>query len=522
VVRLSFTPDPKLASKEADEEKIRLQEIRASLSSVEQQAIVEQSQKLEEFQELQEEQELNCLPKVTLADVPGEARHFPLYSFCTHQMEVYHHETFTNHILYADVICDLPELSNQELFELQLFLVLWPELGASSRNYIENLEFIHAHTGGITAHVSLHVQADDPNMMRPSLQLHGKALERKTDRLFQLFKEMLTCPRFDETNRIQELVKKLSTSIKNRLDRNALRYATQLSLNSSSTPSYINELWYGLSFYSGVEKLQAEVRENPTPFIARLKALSEKLLCLPSPTLVLSCDGDLYDKLDSKGFYDLPKIHPKPSSTWRVDNHLPKKRDQARVIASPVAFSAYGFKTVSLGHVDAPALQVSTVLMENKVLHQRIREQGGAYGSGAHYNPLWGNFYLHAYRDPHISHTYHAFRDAVSAIAETQFDRRDLEEAKLGIIQALDSPISPGSRGVVSYVMQRDGKTRQIRQIYRDQILSLSKREISQAVSKHLALQLDQGVLVTFAGKELLEKELPKLEDRPMKPEPIT
>lgn len=273
VARLSFAPDPKLASKEADEEKARLQGIRASLSSLEQQAIVEQSQKLEEFQELQEGQKLECLPKVTLTDVPAEARHFSLSSFCTHQMEIHHHETFTNHILYADVICDLPELSSQELFDLQLFLILWPELGVGNRDYVENLEFVHAHTGGVTAHVSLHVQADDPNKMRPSLQLHGKALERKTDRLFQLFEEMLTHSRFDETKRIQELVKKLSTSMKNRLSRNAMRYAAQLSLHSFSTPSHINELWYGLSFYGGVEKFQTEVQENPAPFIARLKAM---------------------------------------------------------------------------------------------------------------------------------------------------------------------------------------------------------------------------------------------------------
>lgn len=232
----------------------------------------------------------------------------------------------------------------------------------------------------------------------------------------------------------------------------------------------------------------------------------------------MSCDADLYDKLHSKGFYGLPKIESKTSATWKVDDHLPEKGDQARIIASPLAFSAYGFKTVSLGHVDAPALQVSTVLMENKVLHHRIREQGGAYGSEAHYNPLWGNFYFHAYRDPHISHTYHVFRDAVGAVAQTQFDGRDLEEDKLGIIQALDSPTSPGSRGVASYVMQRDGKTRQIRQTYRDQLLSLTSEEISRAVSKHLLPRLDEGVFVTFAGKELLDKELPKLEDRPMKP----
>lgn len=512
--RLSFSPDPQLASREAKEEEMRLKKIRSSLNSLDIAAIIEQNRKLEDFQKLQEGKKLNCLPKITLKDVPEETRYFPIKSYRTHQIEIHHHETFTNHVLNADVVWDLPKLSHQELFDLQLLLILWTELGVADRDYVKNLEFIQAYTGGISAHVSLHIQAEDPNRMRPSLQLHGKALERNSQKLFQLFQEMLTKSRFDETKRIQELIKKLSNSMKNRLSQNAMRYATLLALQSFSMPSYINELWYGLNFYNNLESLQAEVEINPASFVKRISDLSKKLLSFQSPNLVLSCDASGFNKLDSAGFYGLPEIVPKHSSLWHVDGFPPEKKDQARVIASPVAFTAYAFKTISLKHQDAAALQIATYLMENKILHHRIREQGGAYGSGAHYNPLWGNFYLHAYRDPHISHTYHSFRDAVSEIAESQFDAQDLEEAKLGIIQALDSPTSPGSRGIATYVMERDGKTRQIRQTYRDQLLSLEKNEISQAVSKHLLSKLDDGVLVTFACQELLDKELPKIKDR--------
>jgi len=521
-VRLSFAPDPDLSKKEGQEEEARLQGIRKKLSDKDTAKILEETQELKKFQNLQEGKKLDCLPKVTLSDVPAEARHFPLTSLCMQNFEIHHHDTFTNHILYADVICDLPYLTQEELFDLQLFLVLWPELGLGKRSYIENLEFVHAHTGGVGAHASLHVQTEDPEKVRPSLQLHGKALERKADKLFSIFEEMLTVIRFDETERIQELINKLANSMQNRLTRNAMRYASQLALQGFSTASHINDIWHGLSFYNKVQALHQSLEKELPNLIDRLVQLKDKLLCIPSPALVLSCDQEIYDQLDAKGFYGLPKLRPKESKPWESHYSLPPRFDQARIIASPVAFSVQGYKTVSLGHEDAPALQIATILLDNKILHHRIREQGGAYGSGAHYNPLWGNFYLYGYRDPHIVHTFHTFRDGICEIGDGNFDDRDLEEAKLGIIQSLDSPTSPGARAMTSYVMQRDGKTRQIRQDYRDQLLAMDKACIQRAIGNQLLPQVNEGVFVTFAGKELLEKELPLLSERSIEALPIT
>lgn len=521
-VSLSFAPDPNLSKKEEEEERVHLDEIRKKLTDKQILEIVEKNKELEVFQQAQEGQKIECLPKISLSDVPAEARHFPLTSMCTHNFEIHHHDVFTNHILYADLLFDLPELSEEELFDLQLFLILWPQLGCGERSYAENLEFVHAHTGGVGAHVSLHVQADDPNAMRPSLQLHGKALDRKIDKLFFLFEQMLTKPRFDETQRIRDLIKKVASSIQNGLSRNGLRYASQLALHSFSTPSHINELFYGLSFYNKIQALHTDLKNQLPHLIERLLSMKEKLLSFTAPHLILSCEEQMFEKLDKKGFYGLPKLTPRSCNPWKSSYSLPPLQDQARIFSSPVAFTAQGFSTVSLGHDDAPALQIATLLLDNKVLHQRIREQGGAYGAGAHYNPLWGNFYFYAYRDPHIAQSVQAFQNSIEQIGAGHFDERDLEEAKLGIIQGLDTPVSPSARAMNSYVLQRDGKTRQIRQLYRDQILGMDKRGITKALEAQLLPQASKGVLVTFASKEMLDRELPLLENRTIKPLPIT
>lgn len=145
--------------------------------------------------------------------------------------------------------------------------------------------------------------------------------------------------------------------------------------------------------------------------------------------------------------------------------------------------------------------------MENQTLHTRIREQGGAYGSGAVNGALSGQFYFYAYRDPHIKTTLEAFKDAIHGIVEGAFEPEHIEEAKLGLFQDMDSPIPPGGRAMTAYSRIRGGRTQERRQAFRDRLLNCEKAEIQQAAQEVLLKGFEKAVTVAFAGKELLEKE---------------
>ena len=92
---------------------------------------------------------------------------------------------------------------------------------------------------------------------------------------------------------------------------------------------------------------------------------------------------------------------------------------------------------------------------------------GGAYGAGSSYNSLTGSFYFYSYRDPHIKLTFDAFHESIEEIAKGSFTDRDLEEAKLSIIQHMDTPVAPGSQAILAYCLLRDGKDKTLRETYR-------------------------------------------------------
>jgi presequence protease len=505
-VRLVMVPDPKLSSEELAEEKETLQQIQDRLTQEETEKILKQAETLSLYQKQTEAQSLECLPKIELKDVPLYVQDFPLSYEQFRDLHIYHHECFTNHIVYADLIFDLPKIAEEDLPYVQLLITLMPEIGAKDRTYAENLEYIQAHTGGVGISCSLHPQVDSQKL-NPCLVIRGKALHRKTDKLFSLLRDMAQFPRFDEKKRIEELILQLNSSLQNRFNRNAMRYAIQLALSGFSKAQYIQNSWYGLKYFKTIQEMAKNLDKKLPEIIDKLMHLKDQLLCLKSPHLVLSCNEEIYGTLKKESFFGLSDLSLKDFPPWSEHYRIEPIPSQARAIASLVAFTAEAFKVPSYLHPHAPGLSVATHLFENKLLHKVIREQGGAYGASASYSPMLGSLYFHAYRDPHLARTLKTFQDAIELIAGGHFDERDLEEAKLGMVQGMDIPVSPGSRAITAYSWRRDGKTKEMRQHYRDRILHLHSKDVQAIVQKEILPQKDLGVVVSFAGKEFLNKE---------------
>ncbi|MGE0670191.1 MAG: insulinase family protein [Parachlamydiales bacterium] len=506
-VRIDMHPDPELSSEEIKQEKKWLHGIQENLTQAQVDKILAQTQQLAAYQKQTEEQSLDCLPKVTLDDVTPLVRDFSLKHIRHGHFDIFHHDCFTNHLLYADLIFDLPDLSDDELPYAHLLTSLLPEIGSGDRDYVANLEYIQAHTGGIGAACALHVQASDPKLSKPCINIRGKAIYRKAEPLFRLIRDTALRPRYDEKNRIHELLIQLRDSLRNRLNRQGMRYAIQLALSGFTPAAHISEAWFGVRYYQTIEKICKDLDNNLPKLVDQLLDLQERLFSFHQPHLVLSCSKEMLHELVSHDFYGLTNLQSKPFTPWKGEFPLQTISSQARTIASQVAFNAEAYKTITYIHPFAPALVVATLLLDNKVLHRKIREQGGAYGCGASYTASTGNFYLHSYRDPHIAKTWNTFHEAIDSIAGGHFTVQDLEEAKLGIVQQLDTPIAPGSRGLTAYSWWRDGKSKEMRQQFRDRLLALTPKEVQHAIEMEILPKKDKGVFVTFSGKELLERE---------------
>lgn len=521
-VRITMMPDKELAAKEIAEELKSLKKISSKFDQHDINQIVKQAADLAAFQKKQEEEDLSILPKVTLEDVDRKTHMFPLVEEIFDDLKVYHHECFTNEIIYADLIFQLPSIEENDLPILRLFTILLTQIGAGNRNYLENLDYIQARTGGISSSLALNPQAENSNLIKPSFHVHGKALHRYMKDLFIIIKDMVSSPDFSDTKRIREVVLKHYTNLQSSFNQNALKYAINLSASTLNNTAAIINNWYGIKYYEEIQKIALNIETAIIPLAEKLQELQQKLLCLNNPELVISSDKLLYSELKSNHFFGLQDLNLKAYTPWKNEHLTSNISNQARVIASPIAFIGKVFKTVSYVHEDAAVLGISSFLLDNICLHQKIREQGGAYGGGAVCNAMSGSYYFYSYRDPHIVDTLDAFKEAIQMVVSGDFDDEDLEEAKLEMIQGMDAPVSPGSRGYLAYCWLAEGKTKELRQKFRDKVLSTKKEDVIEAIKKHIEKQYETGKTVVFAGKELIEKENALLLSLNKEPFPVT
>ena len=505
-VRVVMRPDEKMGEKETLKEKKLLEEIKSSLSDKQKEELVKQASALETFQHQQEEEDIECLPKIELKDIPLSAKNYPLSQEKVGVLDVFHHNVFTNNLVYADLIFNLPKLHEKDLAYLRLLTVVLTQVGCGGRSYEENLEYIQAHTGGIGAGISLNLQAHQHSLCHPTFHLRGKALHRKVPKLFALLQETVTSAKIDDVGRLKEILLKHFTAIESQINQSALKYAINLSASGLNVPSKIANSLYGLDYYWSLREIVKNFDQQGDILLEKLADIQEQVTCLEHPHLVLSCQSGIYNQIHTHRFYGLAEMSTHPFQPWKQDLPLDLLVPQGRVIASSVAFIGQVFPTVSYTHSDAPALNIAAFLFDNLTLHRKIREQGGAYGGGAVSNPLSGNFYFYSYRDPNIVSTLEAFQEAVETVIRGEFDQLDLEEAKFEMIQGLDSPMAPGSRGEVAYGWWKEGRTLDIRQAFRNRLLSLTKEEVIDAVQRVIPKQMAKGVPVVFAGKDLLEK----------------
>lgn len=501
-------PDASLAAEEIAEEQAALEKIQKALTPEKSKELVKQAADLSAFQKMQEEVDQNVLPNLTHDDVPKIAREFALTKETAGNLTVFHHTVFTNHILYADLVFDLPKIAEEDLPLVRLFTILLPQVGCGGRNYAENLDYIQAHTGGIGASLTFNLQTSDAASFLPSLYIRGKALHRKAGKLLKLMLEINTSLDFDDLARLREIIMKYYTSLQSSLNQNSLRYAINLSASGLDYPSKIANMWYGLEYYWKVKEIAENIDEMLPWLSQKFNRFKSDLLGLRDPHLVVTCDAGMYDELKRNEFYGLSKMSVKEPKKWSCSGYqLIPASPQGRVTPSPIAFISKVLKTVPYVHPHAPALNIAAYLCDNLVLHARIREQGGAYGGGAICNSMSANFYFYSYRDPNIDSTLKAFDEAIHEIVSGNFDEEELEEAKREMIQSLDAPIPPGNRGDVAYGWLREGKPHALRQHFRSAILALTKEQVIEAVKSELLPHLESGVPVVFAGKELLEKE---------------
>ncbi|MBT3437911.1 MAG: peptidase M16 [Oceanospirillaceae bacterium] len=474
-VRLTLAPDEAFAERRDHAEKQRLQQLLDAMDEAEQQQVVSQTQALLERQA--QEDDVDLLPQVTRDDIPlTQAIASP--SVQNKDLGWQFYGTGTNGLVYHQLVIDWPKVDKETLPYLNLLSQLMTEVGIGDDDYLTIQARQAAVCGSLSAYLSYRGSAADADQLSAYFIMSTKGLVSQQPAMVELLKQTLLNTRFDEQQRIKELVGQLRSRRQQSVGQSGHSFALGAASQNMSAGANLQFNLSGLQGVLWLQQLDDGLADdsNLQDLCERLTALHQDLCgqALQLASVAEEQQVEVVEQVFTRAF----NAHVgalKGDLSWAYDQgtKTPTTVKQLWTTNTQVNYCARSFATVTSAHPHAAALVVLGEILRNGYLHRAVREQGGAYGGGAGQDNNNACFRFYSYRDPRSVETFADFTAAVDWVLSEELSQRHLEEAVLGVIGSLDKPGSPAGEALQAYQNQLHGRTPALRQAFRASILAV-------------------------------------------------
>jgi Zn-dependent M16 (insulinase) family peptidase len=505
-VRLTLRPDVHMGERIKAAELARLAALKASLSDEQKQEIIQRSHALQARQQQVDDE--SVLPKVDLTDIPANLHYTPGSREQLNQFPLRRYSAGTNGLVYQQITCKLPALSDAQLKVLPYYCICLTELGVGDKDYLATQRWQAEVVGSIHAFSSIRGASEDVQAIDAYLTLSAKALSRNNAALNELMQTTLLQVRFDEHSRIRELIAQNRARREQSITGNGHSLAMTAACAGMSPAAKVAHQLGGLEGIAAVKALDNSLddAQQLAEFAALLQSIHQRVLQAPKQFLIVGEQEHLDSYRDN-----LQALWPTetlandfaPFSLAPVQETI----REAWITNTQVNFCAKAYATVPSDHPDAAALTVLGGFLRNGFLHRTIREQGGAYGGGASQDSNNAAFRFYSYRDPRLSETLADFDASLEWLQTTDHQWQAVEEAILGVIGSIDKPGSPAGEAKSTYQAELFGRTREKRELFRNRVLAVTAADLKRVAATYLQPEKASIALVTHAGqKELVEQ----------------
>lgn len=508
-VRLTMVPDHEMSQRKEAAEKLKLEQIKAALTADQKQKIIADAQALLARQN--QVDDAGTLPKVTLADVPAEEPDVPFSesSLAQSGQPVTRYPVGSNGLVYQQLIVDMPHLSREQLQVLPLYTNCVTEVGVADQDYLAVQRWQAKVSGSFNAFSNLRGNVDNIHQTNQFVTFSGKALLRNQDKLCELMQATLSGVRFDEYSRIEEIVAQIRASREQSVTGSGHGLAMSAATSGMCHAAKISHEVSGLEGIRRLKALHKSIKEEPqklAEFCESLAQIHRQIAAAPRRHLLIGEPEVLQQLQDSyNDHFDLAS--PAAKIDWSLEPYQAHVK-QGWLANSQVNFCAKAYATVPMTHPDSAPLSVLANVLRNGFLHRVIREQGGAYGGGAGQDNTNATFRFYSYRDPRLQETLQDFDRSVGWVLDSRVPWQTIEEAILGLISNIDKPDSPAGTAKNHYHAHLYGRTKSLRQDYRERILATTCDDLQRVANQYLSPEKAHIAVITDHTKESTIRDL--------------
>uniref|UniRef100_A0A3Q3GKP7 Peptidase M16C associated domain-containing protein n=1 Tax=Labrus bergylta TaxID=56723 RepID=A0A3Q3GKP7_9LABR len=541
---LSMSPDEVYLEKQAKAEEEKLQKKIHALSDSDKKDIYEKG--LELLAAQSKTQDASCLPALKVSDIEPTIPVTPVQISTAVGVPVQYCEQPTNGLVYFRAMCSLNTLPEDLRLYVPLFCSVVTKMGCGGLDYRQQSQQMELRTGGMSVSTQVVPDSTQLDMYEQGVLLSSSCLERNLPHMFHLWSDIFNNPHFDEVERLRVLVMMSAQELANGISYSGHMYAMTRAGRHLTPAGDLNETLGGmeqvkfmkrvaeLSDLSQVIRTLVRIKKhllNPDNMRCAINTTPQKM----SDTAA-QLESFMKDVADNRKErkpvrsniieYNIPPV-PLSSLLTIVyillynitvlfvyileQNFQPCQMKTFFQLPFPVHFISESIRTVPFSHHDYASLCILARMMTAKFLHGEIREKGGAYGGGARMGG--GLFSFYSYRDPNSVQTLSAFRRGVDWAKSGQFTQQDIDEAKLSVFSAVDSPVAPRlvcSLCVCVAGMGRflSGVTDEMKQNHRERLFAVTHQSLVEVAERYLGVgQRTCGVAILGPENEAIKKD---------------
>lgn len=521
---LTMSPDESYLEKQAKIEEEKLQQKVRALSENDKEQIYQKG--LELLSAQSKTQDASCLPALKVSDIEPSIALTPVEMGSAGGVPVQYCEQPTNGMVYFRAMCSLNTLPEDLRAYIPLFCSVITKLGCGGLDYRQQSQQMEMKTGGMSVSPQVIPDSSELDMYEQGVLLNSSCLERNLPDMLHLWSDIFNSPHFDDEERLRVLVMMSAQELANGISYSGHMYAMSRAARALSPAADLQEVLGGMDQVKFMKRMAEMTDLTPVlrtlPRIKRHLLNPENMRCAlnATPQKMSDAAGQLDNFICNIAANKKERKIVRPHITERPLNPLQASGPSRKLIHEPnykpcqmktffplpfpVNFVSECIRTVPFTHQDYASLCILGRMMTAKYLHGEIREKGGAYGGGARMGS-GGLFSFYSYRDPNSVQTLSAFRKGVEWAKEGQFTQQDIDEAKLSVFSAVDSPVAPSDKGVSRFL---SGITDELKQGHRERLFAVTHQSLVDVAGRYLGVgQRTCGVAILGPENDAIKKD---------------
>lgn len=507
-VEMVLQPEEGLTAKNENKLKEKLAGIKAAMSEEELQAVRDMQARLDAFRETEDSPEdIAKLPLLQREDLTREAQKIYNKELTLGKIPALHHDVFTNGIGYFRLIFTMKDIPEEYLPYLAILKGCYCNVDTEHYTYGDLCSEINMVTGEIFVAQNNYGSVIVPDGYRLTMEVCTKALYENLPKSVELMEELILTTKIQDTKRLKELLEENISKCRDSMQQYSHGVAIERALSYGNVSNLLDEKLSGIDMYRFALDLNEHFEERKEDLVQKLETLV-KMIYRPE-NLMIDFTGDLeaLKTLQAPVEDLMTRLYTCEVPKGSIDV-VPVKKNEGFTTSGQVTYvcRAGNFKKKGLPYTGA--LVVLRVMMGYEYLWTNIRVKGGAYGCMCNFG-VDGNSYFCSYRDPNLGQTIDVYEKAAEFIENYEADERTMTQYIIGAISDLDVPTTAAGKGHRSRGAYMTGRTQEMMQQARDQVLNATPEDI-RGLAKYIRAFMEDDFLCVVGNEQKIKAESDK------------